>query len=262
VGKKTYFLSDAHLGMHSIGKSIEREKLLVKWMNEIQDDASEIYLLGDIFDFWYEYKKVIPKGFSRFLGKLTELSDNGIKVYFFIGNHDVWSFDYLKTECGVEIIRKPIFVNLDGKNFYLAHGDGLGPGDKGYLILKWAFHNKILQWFFSRLHPDFSLSLGQMWSKNSRLAKGIYTKFEGKNEWLVQHAFEVLKDNEIDFFIFGHRHIPMHLKLNETSELICLGDWIVHFTYAVFDGEKIEVKQYKDPDRSKIMTTFDQKNGW
>jgi UDP-2,3-diacylglucosamine hydrolase len=252
--KKAYFLSDAHLGMFPTEKSLDREKLLVTWMDEIRTDASEIYFLGDIFDFWYEYNKVVPKGFTRFLGKLAELTDSGIPVYFFIGNHDVWNFGYLASECGVEIIKGPITKTIMGKKFHLAHGDGLGPGDTGYSMLKWAFHNKILQWLFSRLHPNFALSLGQKWSKNSRLAKGVYVEYKGEKEYLLQYSKQLLTKEFFDFMVYGHRHVPMQIKLNEKTEFICLGDWIVHFTYAVFDGEKLVVQPYLNKDKIRIIT--------
>ena len=256
MAKKAFFISDTHLGMHPIQKSIEREKLLVQWMDEIMNDTSELYLLGDIFDFWHEYKRVVPKGFTRFLGKLTEFHDKNIPVYYFTGNHDVWSYGYLKDECGVEILDKPVAKEILGKKFYLAHGDGLGPGDKGYLLLKWAFHNKVLQWFFSRLHPNFALWLGQSWSKSSRLAKGIYVPYMGQKEWLIQYAQKVLQKEKYDYFIFGHRHIPMHLNVEVGAELVCLGDWIVHFTYAEFDGSKVLLKPYINAEKIDIKRTF------
>ncbi len=255
--KKTYFLSDAHLGMYPAIKSIEREKILVKWMDYIKPDVDELYLLGDIFDFWYEYKRVIPKGFSRFLGKLTEFSDHGIPVYFFTGNHDVWCFDYLEKECGVKLVKKPLVKKIGGKRFYMAHGDGLGPGDKSYLLLKWAFHNKFLQWMFSRLHPNFAMALGQKWSKNSRLSKGIYAKFQGVNEWLIQHALKILEKEHVDYFVFGHRHLPVDLMLNEKAKIVILGDWIVHFTYAEFDGENLLLKQFAENKGHVIITSLD-----
>ena len=229
----------------------------VQWMDYIKNDAAEVYFLGDIFDFWYEYKKAIPKGFTRFLGKLLEFHDSKIPVYYFTGNHDVWSYGYLNEAFGVTIYNKPVVKEIAGKKFFMAHGDGLGPGDKGYLILKWAFNNKVLQWMFSRLHPNFALGLGQLWSKNSRLAKGIYANYQGKDEWLIQYAQEIIKKDQYDYFVFGHRHLPIQLNLNSTSEFICLGDWIVHFTYAVFDGDKMQLKTCADQDKVNIIRSIE-----
>lgn len=251
---KIYFISDAHLGMYPPEKSRERERLLVNWLDSVKDEMAELYLLGDIFDFWYEYKKVVPRGFTRFLGKLGELADKGVKIHFFVGNHDVWAFDYFEKELGATIYRKPLQREIMGKKFYLAHGDGLGPGDKFYLILKWAFHNKVLQWLFSRLHPNFSLMLGHSWSKRSRYSKGFYANFKGgKQEWLIIHAKEILKKEHFDYFIFGHRHLAVQLNLNEKTQYIVLGDWIYHFTYAEFDGEKLELKFFKKNEKAKII---------
>ena len=254
MAHKIYFISDIHLGMYPLAKSLEREKILVKWMDDIMEDADALYFLGDTFDFWHEYKRVVPKGFTRFLGKLSEFNDKNIPVYMFTGNHDVWLYGYLHDECGVEIIKKPIIKEFYGKQFYMAHGDGLGPGDKGYLILKWAFNNKVLQWLFARLHPNFALWIGQNWSKNSRLAKGVYADFKGKNEWLVLYAQNLIKKDHFDYFIFGHRHLPMQIRLNDNSEFVCLGDWIIHFTYACFDGTSMELKSYKN-DKINIYTS-------
>ena len=257
MAKNIYFLSDAHLGMHPLQKSEEREKLLVKWMDFIKNDASEVYFLGDIFDFWYEYKKAIPKGFTRFLGKLLEFQDDNIPVYYFTGNHDVWSYGYLNEAFGVTIFNEAIVKEFSGKKFFMAHGDGIGPGDKGYLFLKWAFHNKFLQWMFSRLHPNFALGLGQLWSKNSRLAKGVYANYKGKDEWLIQFAREKIKKEHFDYFVFGHRHLPIQLKLDDFSEFICLGDWIVHFTYAVFDGNNMQLKTFINQDKVNIIRSVE-----
>ena len=243
--KKVYFISDIHLGLYPYEESARREKILVNWLDDIKTDASHLFLVGDIFDYWYEFRKVVPRGFVRFLGKLAELSDSGIEIHFFTGNHDVWVFDYLPSEIGLTLHRHPFLTNILGKEFYIAHGDGLGPGDKSYLILKWAFTNKILQWLFSRIHPNFSVKLGHAWSKKSRFSKGIYADFKGKDkEWLILYAEEEIKRKNYFAFIFGHRHIPMDLTLSNGSKFICLGDWIISFTYATFDGNKLELKRY------------------
>ncbi|MEA2106676.1 MAG: UDP-2,3-diacylglucosamine diphosphatase [Bacteroidota bacterium] len=245
--KKIYFASDAHLGFPTYEKSLEREKLFVKWLDEIKSDAQEIYLLGDIFDFWFEYKKVIPRGFTRFLGKISEITDQGIAVYFFTGNHDIWITDYLPKETGVILHRKPVTKTINGKKFFLAHGDGLGPGDKGYKRLKKIFTNPILHWLFSRLHPNTAFKIAHKWSNSSREAKGLVAEnFKGVDkENLVIYAKEKLKHEHFDYMIFGHRHIPIDVKFNDNCQFINLGDWLTHFTYAVFDGDKLELKKFK-----------------
>jgi len=244
--KKVIFASDLHLGLHHAKKSILREKLFVKWMTEIQPQTQVLFLLGDIFDFWYEYRKVAPWGFVRFLGKLCEFTDNGIEVHFFTGNHDVWVFDYLPSETGVIVHRNPVLTQVNDKVFLIGHGDGLGKGDVGYKFLKVCFRNKILQWLFSRLHPNFAYWIGHTWSKHSRLSKGISEKFLGENkEHQILFAKEYLKNHHIDYFVFGHRHIPIDFKINESSRLINLGEWIVANSYAEFDGREMKLKYYK-----------------
>lgn len=242
-----YFASDFHLGIPNYEKSLVREKKIVAWLSEIQKDAAEIYLMGDLFDFWFEYKSVVPKGFVRLLGKIAELTDAGIKINIFTGNHDMWMFDYLEKELNVTIHRAPITREYTGKKFYIAHGDGLGPGDHGYKFIKKIFANKFCQWAFARLHPNFSFAIANYFSGKSRLANGTTDeKFLGEeNEWLVIYSKEILKNNFHDYFIYGHRHLPLEIKLNEKSTYINLGDWLQYFTYAVFDGNKIELKEFK-----------------
>ncbi|HYW96111.1 MAG TPA: UDP-2,3-diacylglucosamine diphosphatase [Bacteroidales bacterium] len=250
-GKKIYFVSDAHLGLPPHQKSLEREKLLVKWLDEISGDAQAIYLMGDIFDYWFEYKKVVPRGFVRFLGKLAEITDSGIPVYFFTGNHDVWAFDYLPSELGVTVYRQPQHRTFNGKKFYLAHGDGLGPSEWSYKLLKGIFTSRFLQWMFARIHPNSATGFAHRWSKHSRFSKGNFVSFLGEEkEHLIQHSKTMLSEEHFDFFIYGHRHIPIDWKLNESSRVIYLGDWFVNFTYAVFDGEDIRLLKYgEDPVR-------------
>jgi UDP-2,3-diacylglucosamine hydrolase len=243
--KKIFFASDLHLGLYPRDKSKEREKLFVKWLDEIQSQTQVLFLLGDIFDFWYEYRKVIPKGFTRFLGKICEFTDRGIEVHFFTGNHDVWMFDYLPSETGVVVHRKSIIADINNKVFYIGHGDGLGKREWGYKFLKACFTSKTLQFLFSRLHPNLALSIGHAWSKKSRYSKGIAEEFLGEEkEHLIQFARDYIKNNTIDFFVFGHRHIPMDLKLDDKSRLFYLGEWIFSNSYAVFDGNNIELKYY------------------
>ncbi|MFW6328019.1 MAG: UDP-2,3-diacylglucosamine diphosphatase, partial [Bacteroidota bacterium] len=182
--KKIYFVSDIHLGMHPREDSIKREKLFVKWLDEIKDHASALYLLGDIFDYWFEYKKVVPRGFTRTLGKLAEINDKGVKIHYFTGNHDVWIFDYLPSEIGIILYPEPLSTVINNKKFYLSHGDGLGPGDPGFKLLKAAFRNRILQWFYARIHPNFTISLAHYWSRKSRYGKTEADEFKGEEKEL------------------------------------------------------------------------------
>ncbi len=241
---KTYFVSDIHLGAPALGDNKEREIRFVGWLDEIKRDAEQIFLLGDIFDFWFEYKKVVPRGFIRTLGKIAEITDSGIPVHFFTGNHDVWVFDYLPRELGVIVHREPYRTEIGGKKFYIAHGDGLDKSDKGYLLLKKLFTNRGLQWIFSRLHPNFAFWLAHSWSKKSRLSKGGGDQFKGmEKEGIVKYAREYIQNEHVDIFVTGHRHLPMDLMLNDTTRFINTGDWITHFTYAVFDQKEIELKK-------------------
>lgn len=247
TNKKTYFLSDAHLGLPNHEKSLIREKLLVKWLDEIKADAEEIYLVGDIFDFWFEHKRVVPKGFTRFLGKISEICDSGIPVHFFTGNHDLWVFNYLDKETGVILHREKYLPIINGKQFLIAHGDALGPNDTGFKILKKIFLNKLVQWFFKRLHPNFTMWIGINWSQGSRYNdKSENLKFLGEDkERLLAYAKRKLEKDHFDFFVFGHRHVPYEFQLNKDSKFVNLGDWITNFTYAVFDGKELQLKYYK-----------------
>lgn len=229
------------------GSSLEREKLVVKWLEEIRHDAEEIYLMGDIFDFWFEYKTVVPKGYVRLLGKLAEITDSGIPVYFFTGNHDMWMFGYFPHELNIPILREPVRKEFNGKKFFLGHGDGLGPGDHGYKFIKKVFANKFCQWLFARFHPNFGMSLAHYWSRKSRISNGTKDeKFHGEEgEWLVVYAKEVLQKEHFDFFLFGHRHLPLDIQLNDKSRYVNLGEWVNYRSYAVFDGEKLELKYYR-----------------
>jgi UDP-2,3-diacylglucosamine hydrolase len=244
--KKIYFASDFHLGVPNYEKSLVREKRIVQWLDEVKKDASEIYLMGDVFDFWFEYKHAVPKGFVRLLGKIAEIVDAGIPVTLFTGNHDMWMFDYLSKELGVTIHRNPITKVYNGKKFFLGHGDGLGPGDYGYKFIKKVFANPICQWLFARLHPNFGMGVGNFWSKTSRLSNGPKDEqYAGDDkEWLAIYAKEVLQKEHFDYFIFGHRHLPLDIKLNDTSRYINLGEWVNYNTYAVFDGINLELKKY------------------
>lgn len=245
--KKIYFASDFHLGVPTHEVSIAREKRIVKWLDEIKNDAEEIYLMGDLFDFWFEYKYTVPKGFVRLLGKMAELVDSGIPITLFTGNHDMWMFDYLPKELGVTIYRDPITRTYNGKKFYLGHGDGLGPGDHGYKFIKRVFANPACQWLFERLHPNFALRIANFWSHKSRISNAPKDEhFKGEDdEWLVSYSKDVLKKEHFDYFIFGHRHLPLDIKLNENSRYVNLGEWVNYNTFGVFDGTNLELKYYK-----------------
>jgi UDP-2,3-diacylglucosamine hydrolase len=246
-GKKLYFVSDAHLGLPNEKESLVREKKLVAWLNEIEPTAEAIYLMGDIFDFWFEYKKVVPKGFTRLLGKLAHLTDNGIPVYFFVGNHDLWEYGYFEQEIGLKVFHSPQTLEIDGKRFYLAHGDGLGPFDKGYVWLKKLFTNSVAQWFFRWLHPDIGVGLAHYWSHKSRYAEGEdHLDYLGEEkESLISHSKELLKTSHYDFFIYGHRHVALEKMLSDKTKLIYLGDWLNNFSYAEFDGEQVTLNYFK-----------------
>ena len=248
AGKKIYFASDFHLGVPDYKTSREREDRIVRWLDMIAIDAEEIYLVGDIFDFWFEYKRAVPKGYVRLLGKLAFLSDQGIKITLFTGNHDMWIFDYLPQEIGAEIHRKPIERTYNNKHFVIGHGDALGPGDKGYKFIKKVFASKISQWLFARFHPNFGIWLANFFSRSSRKHTGDSDeKFLGEeNEWLVIYSNEVIEKKDIDYFVFGHRHLPMEITLsNKKSKYINLGEWIKYDSYAVFDGENLELKYFE-----------------
>ena len=245
--KNIYFVSDVHLGAPSLKDNQEREKKFVRWLDKISHDASELFLMGDIFDYWFEYKKVVPRGHIRVLGKLAEITDKGIPVHFFTGNHDIWIFDYLPSEIGLIVHHDPETFNLLGKKFFLAHGDGLDRGDKGYKILKKIFKSRVLQWFYARLHPNFAVTVAQKWSKNSRLGKKEITdSFDATNEGMFQYAASVLEKEHFDYFVFGHRHQLANILINESSRFILLGDWIKTFSYGVFDGTDFELKIFLD----------------
>lgn len=245
-GKKIYFSSDFHLGVPDYDSSLKREKLVVEWLDKVKSDAFEIFLMGDVFDFWFEYRSTVPKGFVRLLGKIAEITDSGIPVHWFIGNHDMWIFDYIPKELGVIMHKEPITRIFNNKKFYLGHGDGLGPGDHGYKLIKKLFRSKWAQWLFARFHPNFGVGMANFWSGTSRKTSAEKDRqFLGEeNEWLAIHSKEILQKEHFDYFIFGHRHLPMEIKLNENSTYFNLGDWINYYTYGVFDGEKFLLKEY------------------
>lgn len=248
TGKKIYFISDFHLGVPDHERSLEREKKIVRWLNQIRDNAAIIYLMGDVFDYWFEYKHAVPKGYVRLLGKLAELSDSGIEIHYFTGNHDMWVFNYLPTEIGLTLHREPIFREYNQQKFYLGHGDGLGPGDHGYKFIKKLFANRFAQWMFARFHPNFGISLMRYFSKKSRIATGDDdANFLGEDkEWLIIHSKEVLQKEHFDYFIFGHRHLPLDISLGKNSRYINLGEWINHFMFAEFDGTTVTLRKFEE----------------
>ncbi|MEZ4797040.1 MAG: UDP-2,3-diacylglucosamine diphosphatase [Flavobacteriaceae bacterium] len=245
-GKKIYFSSDNHLGAPTQKESLPREKKFVAWLDEIKDDAAAIFLLGDLFDFWFEYKKVVPKGFTRTLGKLAEISDSGISIYYFVGNHDLWMNGYFEEELNIPVFHKPQEFFFNKTSFFIGHGDGLGPGDKGYKRMKKVFTNSFSKWLFSWLHPDLGVRLAQYMSVKNKLISGNEDeKFLGEDkEWLIQYCKRKLQENHRDYFVFGHRHLPLEIDLEPNTKYINLGDWISYYTYGVFDGEKMELKKY------------------
>ena len=246
TGKKIYFASDFHLGVPTAEESLKREKRIISWLDHIQGDACEIYLVGDIFDFWFEYRHAIPKGFVRLQGKIAELTDQGIPVYFFTGNHDMWMFDYFEQELGVKIFREPVFRVFNNQKFLIGHGDGLGPGDRGYKFIKKVFAANWSQWLFARMHPNFGIGLANYFSRKSRIATGdTDSKFLGEDqEWLVQYCKEQEQIHPQDYYIFGHRHLPMTIRINDSATYINLGEWIHYNTYAVFDGVETKLLEW------------------
>ncbi|MEG1580007.1 MAG: UDP-2,3-diacylglucosamine diphosphatase, partial [Bacteroidaceae bacterium] len=247
-----YFISDAHLGSWALPHTRTQERRLVTFLDDIKEKAAAVYMLGDMFDFWHEYKLAVPKGFTRFLGKVSELTDRGVEVHFFTGNHDIWCGDYLEKECGVILHRRTLTTEIYGKVFMMAHGDGLGARDRKYKLLRRIFHNPICQTLFAAIHPRWGLQFGLQWAKQSRLKRvdGKEPDYMGEDqEDLVLFAKDYLHSHsEINYFLFGHRHIELDLMLNRSSRLLLLGDWIYQFTYAVYDGEHLFLENYVEGD--------------
>jgi len=245
--QKIYFLSDFHLGAPDHEQSLVREKKVVAFLDSIKDNAAMIFIVGDIFDFWYEYKQVVPKGYVRLLGKLAELTDRGIAIHCFVGNHDMWMRGYFEKELNIPVYHHPKVFEWNGKRFYIGHGDGLGPGDHGYKFLKKIFRNPLCQWLFGVLHPTWGIGLANYLSRKSREKTGTSDQhFLGEeNEWLIIYCKEMLEKEHFDFLVFGHRHYPIDFKLNEKSRYINLGDWIRNFTYASFDGTDMHLHQWQ-----------------
>ncbi len=246
-GQKLYFASDFHLGSPTKEASLLRELKIIRWLSEAQKDAAAIFLVGDLFDFWHEYKTVVPKGYIRFQGKLAELVDAGIPIYIFTGNHDMWMYGYFTEELGIPVFRNSQQLNVAGTKIFIGHGDGLGPGDKWYKFLKKIFENKFCQWAFRQLHPDLGIGLANRWSSKSRINSSSDTsnKFLGDDEWLWAYAKQVEAKEHYDYYLFGHRHLPIDVKVGDASRYINLGEWINYFTYAVFDGKEFALRKFE-----------------
>ena len=248
---KIYFASDFHFGIPDQRSSLEREQRFVSWLDMAMKDAAEIYLMGDLFDFWFEYGTVIPKGYSRLLGKLAEITGKGIRIHLFRGNHDMWAFSYLTEELGIQLHRDPEFRQFGSKSFYLAHGDGLGPGDRGYKFIRKVFANRFNQWLFRWLHPDWGIPMALFWSRRSRYAHLQKEQAEEDRNLrliesrLVRYSEELLHIHAgIDYLVYGHYHMPYEKQVNDRSRMIVLGDWLTHFSFGEFDGSTFSLKTY------------------
>jgi UDP-2,3-diacylglucosamine hydrolase len=240
-GKKIYFFSDVHLGAPNAEASRVREIRLLNFLDSIKTDAAVIFIVGDLFDFWYEYKHVVPKGYVRILGKLASLTDAGIEIHFFVGNHDMWMKNYFQQELNIKVYFEPREFEFAGKKFFIGHGDGLGPGDNGYKFLKKIFRNPVCRFMFGMLPPVIGIGLANFFSRKSREAVEEHEQvyLGADKEWLMIYSREILQHVKYDYFIFGHRHVPIMEKLTDESTYINLGDWVRHFTYAVFDGNSL-----------------------
>ena len=247
MSKGIYFASDFHLGIPNHAQSLEREKKIIRWLDEVSKDAERIYLMGDVFDFWFEYTHSVPKYFVRLLGKLATLCDSGIEIHMFTGNHDMWAFDYLEKEIGLIIHRSPIIIEHQGVQLYLGHGDGLGPGDYGYKFIKKVFASKVCQWLFARIHPNFGMGLANFWSRKSRLANPEKEVFNGaENEWLFIYSKEQLQlQPNIRYFVFGHRHLPLNLEVANNCNYINLGDWFNWCSFAELRDGKMTLSYFE-----------------
>jgi UDP-2,3-diacylglucosamine hydrolase len=248
-GKKIYFASDFHLGFaaSTSDKEFNREKKIIRWLDSVETDAQAVFLVGDIFDFWFEYKHAVPKGFIRFLGKIASITDRGIPVYFFVGNHDLWMFDYFPKELNIKIFTHPIELQINNTSVLVGHGDGLGPGDNFYKLLKLVFTNHFARWVFRLIHPDLGIGLAKSWSKSSRLKKiGSDEVFLGEKEFLVQYCRKKESESHHDIYIFGHRHLPLNIEITKNSRYYNLGEWVHGCTYGVFDAEGFKLEKFKD----------------
>ncbi|TND03187.1 MAG: hypothetical protein FD123_3970 [Bacteroidetes bacterium] len=241
-----YFASDFHLGIPDHAASLEREKRIVRWLDLVSEDADEIFLVGDLFDAWFEYKRVVPKGYVRLLGKIAAITDSGIPVHVFTGNHDMWMFGYLEKEAGVKLYHAPVEREWNGKKFVIGHGDGLGPGDRGYKFIKKIFRNKVCQWLYARFHPNFGIAMAEYFSRKGYDKKEEQRRYMGDDkEFLVQYCKAELKHRQVDYFVFGHRHLPLDIQVGENSRYINLGDWIKYNSYARFNGTAVTLETFE-----------------
>lgn len=257
-GHKIYFLSDFHLGAPTAHDSLQREKTICRFLDQALQDAAEIFLMGDLFDFWYEYKKVVPKGYVRLLGKLAACSDAGITLHLFTGNHDMWTKNYFQQELGLHLYFDPITIERNGCRLHLGHGDGLGPGDQGYKRLKRIFRNPICQFLFGALPPVVGMGIAEFFSRQSRARTGAAEEvFRGADkEWLISYCKEQQRKDRVDYFIFGHRHLPIDWELvspPNSVRYINLGDWIRYYSYAVLDGAVLSLCFFTD-QQHKLIT--------
>ncbi len=247
-GKRVYFASDFHLGTLPAADSAARERAIINWLDSIRPDAAALFLVGDIFDFWFEYRRAVPKGFVRLLGKLAELADAGLRIELFTGNHDLWMADYFPAELGIPVHHGPRRYQIGKKTFLVGHGDGLGPGDHTYKLLKRVFENRAGQWLFRALHPDMGIGLALLWSRRSRISndhKGEDQFLGEDREWLWQYCHEIEQTQHHDYYVFGHRHLPLDLAVTPQSRYINLGEWVKARTYAVFDNDQLSIISYQ-----------------
>ena len=253
-GTNVYFISDLHLGAIYLKSPLDYEKRVVRWLESIKDDVAELYLLGDILDYWYEYRTVVPRGFVRFFGALASLADSGVKITWFIGNHDIWLFDYLRDEIGITVIDGYIVKDIMGKRFFLSHGDGLGTLTPSVKFIRGLFRNRFCQLLYGAIHPRWTIPFAHRWSSSSRDFSEEIPKFEGpENESLIDFAKKYLSEHpDIDYFIFGHKHVLVDYEIQPGKDVIILGDWIHHFSFAKFDGREINLYRFVDGTSHKV----------
>ncbi len=253
AGQALYFASDFHLGAPNAQVSRERERALVRWLDQIKGNCAHLYLLGDIFDFWFEYRHTVPKGFLRLQGKLAEFSDAGIPITMFHGNHDMWMRGYFEDELGATIVKDNLTLEINGKKLLIGHGDGLGPGDRFYKFLRTVlFRNPFCRWLFARIHPNFGMGLALFWSRGSRKATAKRdAEFLGEEkEWILQYCKEVEAKTHHDYYVFGHRHLPLDLPVGPDSRYINLGEWLHSNTYGVFSGTQFVLRSFETSEPS------------
>lgn len=251
-----YFLSDLHLGAPYFADSREAERRAVDFLDSVKDDADVIYLVGDILDYWYEYKYVVPRGFVRFFGKIAELTDRGIRVVWFIGNHDIWIFDYLPSELGVEVIDGYAIEDLDGHKFLITHGDGIGKLKPSFKLLRRLFRNKICQRLFSGIHPRWTVPFAYNWSRHSRKIEGPdRCDAERMTRNITEFSLDFLKRYpDIEYFIYGHLHLFEKVELTDTASMVVLGEWIKTCSYARWDGNRLQLFKYKASSPKTVNT--------